>query len=690
MRRLSLSTLLVGVNVTLLLLAVASVATVAVRLLQRLADDQALARVAQTGLIVRQQIGVSGEALHSSAQLLSERPTLRRLVDQHDQGALQAFLTQFTQTDLLDGTVVMEHGQVLAQVGTAVPWASLWTNRRPNDRYFLQSYGENEPLLAGAWATLPGAEQYTVAAMERLDQRYSSRLSTELGLAVTIVPSGPQIVEARNAEEVLRGQAFATADGVSTRLADRALYRAAVPLRSPSNESVGIIEVDLPTASVARSVTQLVSTLLFLALSLTLVAALVSLVLGRKLGRPLSALTDAAASMGRGDLLTPLPVVPSAEIGTLATTLEEMRRRLLQLTNDLRHQQAEAQAIVTGIIEGVFSVDSERRIHYLNPQAAAMLGTTPELALGRFCGDVLRPQGAHGIRPCAEHCPIIHARFRGGARATEHLVLANGQHRTVVVTSAPIAGGLQVQVLRDETEIEAARRARDAILANISHEFRTPLSAQLASIELLLDQLPDLTIQEIEQLVSSQQRGTLRLRQLIDNLLESARIEAGRQQIRRQRVALDEVIEEALEMMRPLLDQQGQTVVIDLPYPLPLVSGDGRRLTQVFVNLLGNAQKFAPKGSTIQVGGSVEDTTVTIWVQDQGPGLPTVNGHALFERFMRTSGEEPEQGGVGLGLWLVKSIVERHGGQVQATSSPEGTRMSVILPREATHENSGR
>ena len=150
-------------------------------------------------------------------------------------------------------------------------------------------------------------------------------------------------------------------------------------------------------------------------------------------------------------------------------------------------------------------------------------------------------------------------------------------------------------MLRDETEIEAARRARDAILANISHEFRTPLSAQLASIELLLDQLPELTTNEIGQLVRSQQRGTLRLRQLIDNLLESARIEAGRQRIRRQRIALDEVIEEALEMTRPLLDQQGQTALIDLPYPLPVVYGDSRRLTQVFVNLLGNAHKFAPK-----------------------------------------------------------------------------------------------
>jgi K+-sensing histidine kinase KdpD len=284
----------------------------------------------------------------------------------------------------------------------------------------------------------------------------------------------------------------------------------------------------------------------------------------------------------------------------------------------------------------------------------------------------------------------VHARFRGRARATEHLVLPGGQRRTVVITSAAPVDELQVQVMRDETEVEASRRARDTILANISHEFRTPLSAQLASIELLLDQLPQLSVEQIEQLVHSQQRGTLRLTQLIDNLLESARIEAGQAAIRRQRVALDEVVEEALELTRPLHDQRRQTVIVDLPYPLPSVCGDAPRLTQVFVNLLGNAQKFAPDGSTIEIGGAMDATTITIWVADQGPGLPAMPDQGFFNRWVRSSQDEPEQGGAGLGLWLVKSIVERHGGHVEADSTAQGTRMSIVLPLEGDNENSDR
>lgn len=683
MRGLRLSTLLLGINVGLLLLAVAGVAIAAVRLLQQLGDEQALARVMQAGTIARKQINDTSDAAFTSAQLLSERPTLRRLLDQNDQAGLAQFLGQFQQTSQLDGTAVLRNGEIVTHSGEALPWAAL----PGSEARFVQRM-DNGQLLLGASVPLPTLPEATVVVARRLDGDFAQRLTDEIGLPVTILPHSPELLARQGAVSALRGRAIASNTIAAARIDERHSFVAVAPLHAPDDAIVGLVETELPTAGIAQSVRQFVSTLLVLTVTMATGAGLISLLLGRRLGRPLGVLTGAAARIGRGDLLTPIPTVPSAEIGTLATTLEDMRWRLLGLTNDLRRQQAEAEAIVTGIAEGVFSVDRERRIHYLNPQAAMLLGTTPESAIGRFCGDVLHPQGPDGQRPCADHCPIIHARFRGGARATEHLLLPNGQQHTVVITSAQDVDGMQMQVLRDETEIEATRRLRDAILANISHEFRTPLSAQLASIELLLDQLPELSVNQIEQLVRSQQRGTLR--QLIDNLLESARIEAGQHKIRRQSLAVDEVIEEALELVRPLFDQRGQEVVVDLPYPLPSVCGDARRLTQVFVNLLGNANKFAPADSTICIGGAVEDASITLWVEDSGPGLPTQGHASLFTRFVRSSQDEPEQSGVGLGLWLVKSIVERHDGHVDARSDERGTRISIILPAEPIYENSHR
>src|SRR5690606_33082408 len=146
------------------------------------------------------------------------------------------------------------------------------------------------------------------------------------------------------------------------------------------------------------------------------------------------------------------------------------------------------------------------------------------------------------------------------------------------------------------------------------------------------------------------------------------RVEAGEDSIRHRPVALDEVVEEAVELMAPLLRQRDQNIDVRLPYPLPSLIGDAQRLAQVLVNLLANASKYAPEGTTVQVGATVEGGTLRLWVEDEGPGLPRGAEGAIFERFHRAG--EPDTGGMGLGLWIVKSIVERHGGTVGASSLP--------------------
>lgn len=676
MRRLSLSTLLIGTNIGLLLLAIAGVALICVRLLDQFADEQALARLNQASIVTQHEIDAIAENLSTSAQLLAERPTLHNLVEQNEQEPLERYLQQFQHTGQFATCAVISGTRIIAQSGpeTTIPPAA--TLPKTEGAYFLLRSEQALPIL-GARAAMPGLTEHSALVAIQIDKDFAQRLGEHIRLTVEIV--APETVDSPRA--YLRQQALTTGTLAAGPIAQQGSYVAVLPLKATDGTTVAFIESSLPLDIITMTLRRFIQLLLLLSAGTGAVATIVSLVLGQRLTRPLTTLTGAAQRIGQGDLRTPIPHVSGAEIGSLATTLEEMRIRLRQLTTDLRRQQDEAQAIVTGIIEGVYTVDSERRISYLNPQAAATIGVLPDAVIGRFCGDVLRPQGAGGIRPCEEHCPIVHARFRGSARATEQLLLLNGERRTVVITSAASADGLQVQVLRDETEIEATRRLRDGILANISHEFRTPLSAQLASIELLLDQLPDLSTEQIGQLVHALQRGTVRLTQLIDNLLESTRIEAGQLTLRQQMVALDEIIEDALQLTGPLLIQKDQEFIVELPYPLPPIRGDAPRLTQVFVNLLANAHKFAPRGSTIRIGGRVDPQNILLWVEDEGPGLSSAEVQTLFTRFIRSLEDEPEQSGVGLGLWLVKSIVERHGGRVEASSNQPGTRMLISLPR---------
>jgi signal transduction histidine kinase len=688
--RLRLSTLLIAINVGLLLLAVAGVAGAAVGLLRQLADAQALQQVTQAGLNGRQAILLALDDLATTAQLLAERPTLQRLAQQDDRAALTMFLEQFQRTSRLGSCAVLREGQFIAGCGETLPWDALWSARHADTPLIVYRSTDATPLTLAAWIETPGLPGVVVLVARPADTAFMNQVSAQVGtpIRLTVLP----IVAAAD-DQAVQLQARVAAGGapLAEQVAAAGNYVAAVPFGLPGQENVAVVEAVLPTSSRDRALGQVIGWLLLVALAVALVAGAVSFLIGRWLGRPLHLLTRAAAQIGRGDLETPVPPATGMEIGTLATTLEEMRRRLLRLTDDLRRQQAEAQAIVNGIVEGVYAVDHDRRVRYLNPQAAALLGIAPDAAIGVFCGDLLNPEGPQG-RPCATTCPILHARYHPGARATEQLLLGDGRRRVVVITSAPPTEGLQVQVMRDETDLEAIRRMRDVVLSNISHEFRTPLSAQLASIELLLDRLPDLSTEQIGQLARSLQRGTMRLTQLIDNLLESVRIEAGKDTIRHQSVALDDVVEAAVELMRPLAEQRHQEILIELPYPLPPIRGDGPRLTQVFVNLLANANKFAPPGSPIRVGGVVHDETIVLWVEDRGPGVPAVVGSSLFERFVRAGDTEPEQSGIGLGLWIVKSIVERHHGSVGAHSVDGGTQVYIVLPREdeVRYEDSGR
>jgi signal transduction histidine kinase len=711
MKRLSFGTLLIGANLGLVVAAVACVAAAAVSQMRRFADQQAIHRAGLAGSSAAQAILRSGNGLQTAARLLAEdSPTLARLLHERDAVGLEEFLERFRSTGQITACAVVLGEDRFATAGRAMPWRDiLRERRRGNEPYLVRAPGGGGPAILGASWSVPSEPGAEVLLARPLDREFARTVGAEIGLSTSILDRA-EALRGDDARALLRGRVIDAEAPAAERLETSDLYVAVQPLKGSMGDVIGVVEVELPATGLTASLRSLVRSLVWLSLVVGGLAALLSVLLGRRLVRPLEALSQASVRIGQGDLATPIPRVPGAEIGALADTMEEMRGRLRHLLTELRHRQGEAEGILSGIAEGVFAVDRERRIRYLNPQAAALLGIDASEAIGRFCGDVLQPQEPGGVRPCEDRCPIVHARFRGSARATEHLPRGGGLRTVVITSAAPAAGPIgdvagsvgptegerQFQVMRDETEVEATRRLRDTVLANITHEFRTPLTAQLASIELLRDRLPHLETAEARDLVASLERGSLRLTQLIDNLLESVRIDAGETSIRRHPVALDEVVEEAVELTSPLIALRNQTLAVDLPYPLPPLQGDAPRLVQVLVNLLANANKFAPAGSTIRIGGEPGKGRITLWVEDEGPGVPPDAAPLLFERFRRAPGEEPEESGMGLGLFIVRSIVERHGGRVEARQGrnappaapgsasaagrPGGTRMCVILP----------
>jgi signal transduction histidine kinase len=235
---------------------------------------------------------------------------------------------------------------------------------------------------------------------------------------------------------------------------------------------------------------------------------------------------------------------------------------------------------------------------------------------------------------------------------------------------------------------------RTDLLSTISHELRTPLTLIRTSIGLLLDSEPD---EEMRlRLLRNIKQSTDRMNSLITDLLDLARLQQDRLELSVRNIDLLELVEGAVSLMRPLLDAREQRVELISPSPGPVVSGDLRRLERVLLNLLGNANKFAPRGTVIRVTVRDDGREAIVGVQDSGPGIAADAFPHLFDQFFtdRTSSSEHNIG-AGLGLPIAKGIVEAHGGRIWAESMPGSGAtlwfaLPTALPQEVSDEGPGR
>jgi signal transduction histidine kinase len=237
-----------------------------------------------------------------------------------------------------------------------------------------------------------------------------------------------------------------------------------------------------------------------------------------------------------------------------------------------------------------------------------------------------------------------------------------------------------------ETERRQVERLRTDLLSTISHELRTPLTLIRTSIGLLLDSDPDEAMRQ--RLLRNIKGSTDRMHALVTDLLDLARLRGDRLELQIRRVDLAELVSGVVSLMRPLLDAKGQRVELAMPLPSPAVPGDYRRLERVLLNLLSNANTFAPVGSVIVVMVNEDAQEVTVAIQDAGPGITDEAMPHLFEQFFteRTSSSRHNIG-AGLGLPIAKGIVEAHGGRIWVESTVGvGAKVSFALPKVSLRE----
>ncbi|MFN0017642.1 MAG: response regulator [Pirellulaceae bacterium] len=234
---------------------------------------------------------------------------------------------------------------------------------------------------------------------------------------------------------------------------------------------------------------------------------------------------------------------------------------------------------------------------------------------------------------------------------------------------------------RIEAQLREVDRRKDQFLATLAHELRNPLSP-LTSAAQLIGMEPEKTgqVRELTVIITRQLGQLVRL---IDDLLDVSRISGGKLKLRKTRVAIGEPIAAALDVSRPLIDEARHQLQVSLPQDLVVVEGDPVRLTQIISNLLINAAKYTPPSGTITLTVKPDIDQVVIRVRDSGVGIPPELQSEIFEIFAQAdSSHTRHQGGLGIGLTLVKTLVEMHGGTIEVFSRGDGmgSEFTVRLP----------
>ena len=405
-------------------------------------------------------------------------------------------------------------------------------------------------------------------------------------------------------------------------------------------------------------------------------AIFISLIDAHNLSRRIGALGKFAGRMAALDF-RPLVTQPGGdELEGLARALNESAARLNAGIGVLTDERNRSAAILGSMIEGVAVISESERILFSNRAFSRILGLQDAGEIeGRALLEVARQSDLLASMKMA---------LGGQAQVTSEIVVGTVRPRSFAVTAAPVQAASHkgaVLVLHEITELRRLERVRQDFVANVSHEFRTPLTAIQGFAETLLGGALEDPINR-RRFVEIIREHAMRLARLTEDLLKLSRIEAGQLKLEFRPVSVAQLIDSCMETAQLKAVPKQLSLAVQLPAELPPVRGDANSLQEVLQNLLDNALQYTPAGGKIEVSALSTDSRVVVTVADTGIGIPQVEQERIFERFYRVdAARSREAGGTGLGLSIARHIMEAHGGHLWVESAVgEGSRFHFSIP----------
>jgi len=374
------------------------------------------------------------------------------------------------------------------------------------------------------------------------------------------------------------------------------------------------------------------------------------------------------------------------------------------LAQVLPHGEAEFRRLLDKLPAGAYTCDAGGLITYFNPRAVELWGRAPALndESDRYCGSfrLFTIDGSpieHG--ECWMALALRNDREYNGREIV--IERPDGTRVTALAHANPLHDGEgrlcgAVNVLVDISERKAAEevlrttnRYKDEFLATLAHELRNPLAPLRNAVQILKLRVPGSP--ETDSVLAVVERQLRQMTRLIDDLVDLSRITRNKLELRHDRVKLADVVHAALETSQPLIEAGGHRFTLQMPGEPIMLEADATRLSQVLSNLLNNAAKFTPRGGGIMLRVEREDDEAVLRVRDTGVGIPPEALPRIFEMFSHADHAlERGHGGLGMGLTLVRRLVELHGGTVEARSEGKGRGAEFVVRLPALHRATPR
>ena len=488
-------------------------------------------------------------------------------------------------------------------------------------------------------------------------------------------------------------QAFAMGQGGSIRgtAIERQFAYRAMRYQPPSGPPV-VIRMALPLTGIGFSLRELRQGLLAASVVILIAGGFASLMFSRTLAVRVEQLKDFSRRVAGGDFRSLRFDGPRDELADLAGSLNETAERLDATIRSLSGERNQSSAILRSMVEGVAVIDAQERLVFCNRAFLDILNLDSTKSEGRPVIEVIRNSELLGL---------VRKALRGDEGLQTDIAMGFIQQQSFSVTAAPVkpldSGALAtvapensadakkpsgaVVVLHDVTELRRLERVRQDFVANVSHEFKTPLTAIQGFAETLLAGALD-DPKNNRRFLEIIRDHAARLARLTNDLLKLARIEAGKLEVQFFPVSLADIIEGCEETS--LLKSRRKQIAVDLEVPtnLPPVRADASLLHEVLQNLLDNAIQYTAPGGKIHVSAAAKNREAVVTVDDTGIGIPVVDQERIFERFYRVdAARSREAGGTGLGLSIAKHIVEAHGGRIWVESEVgRGSKFCFSIP----------